>query len=138
MVNLSNHLANSLFHENTEIVLECTRVLGNLTRRPLVIQSLNQNRIDEALLLILLQSNQLEIVSSVAGVIVNFSSHTEGRKQLLQVNKSMQDIAVNSIYYGGIIMKLANMLRKLSMRDILIALLLNQVSAENYGDEEVD
>lgn len=117
-------------------------MLGNLTRRPIVIQSLMNNRIDEALLLILLQHSHSEIVSSVAGVIVNFSSHPEGRKQLLQIpaltsKGGHANIAQNSIYYGGIIMKMSNMLRKLSMRDNLIALLLSQVSDPFFSSSVV-
>ena len=131
LVTLSSHLSPCLFHDNMEIVLECTRVLGNLTRRPNVILSLIQHRIDEALLLLLLQHSHTEMVASVAGVVVNFSSHSEGRKQLLQLqhaSTSGSSIAQNSVYYGGILMKFASRLRKLSMRDINIALLLSQVN----------
>ncbi len=49
---LSSPLSNSLFHENSEILLETSRVLGNLTRRSVVIQSLIKTRMDEALLLL--------------------------------------------------------------------------------------
>lgn len=124
LVTLSTHLSNSLFHENTEIVLETSRVLGNLTRRTIVIQSLIKNRMDEALLLLLLQHVQPDIVSSVAGVIVNFSSHSDGRKRLLQ---DTSVLAKSSVYTNGIVMKIAGLLRRLTMQDILIALLLSQV-----------
>ncbi len=124
VVTLSSPLSNSLFHENSEIVLETSRVLGNLTRRSVVIQSLIKTRMDEALLLLLLQHVQPDVVSSVAGVIVNFSSHSDGRKRLLQ---DTGDMSTSSIYNQGILMKISGLLRKLTMQDVLIALLLTQV-----------
>ncbi len=124
LVTLSSHLSNSLFHENSEIVLETCRVLGNLTRRSVVIQSLIKTRMDEALLLLLLQHVQPDVVSSVAGVIVNFSSHSDGRKRLLQ---DTGDMSTSSIYNQCILMKISGLLRKLTMQDVLIALLLTQV-----------
>ncbi len=121
LVTLSSHLSNSLFHENSEIVLETCRVLGNLTRRSVVIQSLIKTRMDEALLLLLLQHVQPDVVSSVAGVIVNFSSHSDGRKRLLQ---DTGDMSTSSIYNQCIWMKISGLLRKLTIQDVLIALLL--------------
>jgi hypothetical protein len=124
LLTLSTHLSQSLFHENSEIVLETCRVLGNLTRRPNVIVNLIHHRIDEALLLLLLQHVQPTIVSAVAGVVVNFSSHAEGRQRLLQ---DANQVAGSSVYATGVVMALTSRLRKLTMRDVLIAVLLSQV-----------
>jgi hypothetical protein len=49
LVSLTKRLANSLFHENDEVVLEASRALGNLTRSPVALVSLRQSRTDEAL-----------------------------------------------------------------------------------------
>jgi hypothetical protein len=81
---------------------------------------------DEALLLLLLQHVQPEIVSSVAGVLVNFSSHSEGRQRLLLQLQDTRE-AGGSPQLNGIMMKMAGLLRKLTMQDILIALLVTQV-----------
>lgn len=108
-------VSDGLFHENTEIVLETGRVLGNLTRRPLVITTLVKRRIDEALLMLLTHINT-EVIAAIAGVFVNFSACQEGRLALLQRTQPVV-----------IVPHLSSMLRRLQLKDVQIAMLFTQV-----------
>ena len=64
-------------------VLEAARALGNLTRLPQVLASLNSARTDEALLLLLGHRDQ-EVVSAVAGALINLSANPDSRAMLVQ------------------------------------------------------
>lgn len=103
LTRLSVSLIDSIFHSNNEIVLEATRVLGNLTRRVAPIEALISRRVDEALLMIsqvminkLKASNpsnsfqsedpstiEYEIAQSCIGILVNFSALSDGRYKIL-------------------------------------------------------
>jgi hypothetical protein len=114
LVTIAIEVSQGLFHENNEIVLETARVLGNLTRRSQVIQLLYQKRIDRALWLLLSHIN-IEVISSVAGIFVNISACSEGRQLLLGKEAFMT------------IQQLSGILRKLTLKDTNIAILITQV-----------
>jgi hypothetical protein len=114
LIAIAQRVADGLFHENSEIVLETARVFGNLTRRSSVVQLLFRKRIDEALLLLLTHINT-DVISAVAGVFVNISAYAEGRMLLLQRDDP---------YF---VPHVSGMLRKLTMKDIPIAILLSQI-----------
>lgn len=114
LIAMAQRVADGLFHENTEIVLETARVFGNLTRRSSVVQLLFRKRIDEALLMLLTHINT-DVISAVAGVFVNISAYAEGRMLLLQRDDP---------YF---VPHVSSMLRKLTLKDIPIAILLTQI-----------
>lgn len=69
-------------HRNTEIQLESARVLGNLTR----IESVRRRLISTYgadLLVDLLKHEQWDVVTAVAGVMVNLSADGECKQELL-------------------------------------------------------
>lgn len=104
---LTRQLGHYLFHENSEIVLETARVLGNLTRREQVVSCLVQQRLHRALLL-LLQHAQTDVVSAVLGVLVNISSHSMGRSALLQALPNQQPL----------VEEVSGLLRRLSLAQL--------------------
>jgi hypothetical protein len=114
LIAIAQRVADGLFHENTEIVLETARVFGNLTRRSSVVQLLFRKRIDEALLMLLTHIST-DVISAVAGVFVNISAYAEGRVLLLQREDP---------YF---IPHVSGMLRKLTLKDVPIAILLTQI-----------
>eukprot|EP01036_Dinobryon_divergens_P034222 gene34222-44208_t len=111
---LSLHLSHCLFHENEEVVLETARVLGNLTRRKHVLDSIVANRTDEALILLLGHVN-IEIVSAVTGALVNMSADFDSRQSLLR-----PDVCMN------LMNSFTNILRKVSFKDISLSTLICQ------------
>lgn len=114
LVTFSGQLGFHLFHENNEIVLETIRVLGNLTRRRLVIDHLVLKKADAALYL-LLQHEDTEIISVVSGVFINFTAQSNGRLSLLKCgNEEIFEI-------------FASIIRRLSLRDHAIVTLICQV-----------
>lgn len=112
LVSLTKKLANSLFHENDEVVLEASRALGNLTRSPVALISLRQSRTDEALVLLLSHSN-MDIVTAVTGALINVSSGRASRRSLLSRINPM--------------VSLTNVLKRSSLKNISLSLLICQV-----------
>lgn len=123
LIAIAQRVADGLFHENTEIVLETARVFGNLTRRSSVVQLLFRKRIDEALLMLLTHIST-DVISAVAGVFVNISAYAEGRVLLLQREDP---------YF---IPHVSGMLRKLTLKDVPIAILLTQVCSLRMTDNQ--
>lgn len=110
---LSLHLSQCLFHENEELVLETVRALGNLTRRKAVLGALRENRMDEALVLLLGHSNRA-VTAAVTGSLINFSADVPSREALM---KQATNICI----------PLTSVLRKASLKDLDLSLLVCQV-----------
>jgi hypothetical protein len=90
---LATRLANCLFHENKEVVLESARALGNLTRNEQVIESLCSNRAAEALVL-LLDHPDLDVLVAVTGALVNISANSNSLSCLSESTQPAHSLAL--------------------------------------------
>lgn len=135
LIGLSTQLSNSLFHENSEVVLETLRVLGNLTRITRVIEVLLDQKIEKDFL-ILLQHTDSQILSAVIGIFINLSACSVGRKKLLetphhrqsQLKGSKNEGEKDDDVYLSLIQQFTAILRKLRLDDMSIGTLISQVS----------
>ncbi len=99
------------------LIRECSA--GNLTRRAKVLVSVTQNRTDEALVLLLSHSN-VEIVTAVTGTLVNLSADAGGKAALLRASSALLG-------------SFAQLLRRVSFRDIGLSTLICQVGCTTYS-----
>jgi len=90
---LATRLANCLFHDNKEVVLESARALGNLTRNEQVIESLCSNRAAEALVL-LLDHADFDILMAVTGALVNISANVDSLSCLSESSQPAMSLAL--------------------------------------------
>lgn len=111
-VSLTSQLSKCIFHENDEVVLEACRALGNLTRCSAALDSICKSRFIEALVL-LLQHDNIEIVSAITGTLINISGKKESRDAL--INDANPLIA------------LGHVLRRSSLRNLTLSTLVCQV-----------
>jgi hypothetical protein len=132
LISLSTNLFNCLFHENQEIVLETLRVLGNLTRIPIIITVLIEKRIEEAFFLLLQSHANSSIVSAIIGIFINMTASSQGRENLLFSTDKNDDTGEeqHSSTYVYLMQLFAMILRKLTLADIHIATLISQVVCE--------
>ena len=79
-----------------------------------MLQSVVRNRTDEALILLLRHGN-VDIVASVVGTLVNLSADPASKKSLLDASSNVFE-------------KFAELLRKISIRHVLLHTLMCQVS----------
>lgn len=131
---ISTNLSNCLFHENEEIVLETLRVLGNLTRISKIIEVVIEKRIEEAFLILLSSHANYQILSAIIGIFINFTANPVGRKSLLSSSPSSslkpRNNKVNNedlMTYSHLVQQFTMILRKLTMNDLHIAILISQV-----------
>eukprot|EP01040_Poterioochromonas_malhamensis_P008892 gene8892-9629_t len=143
LIGLSTQLSNSLFHENSEVVLETLRVLGNLTRITRVIEVLLDQKIEKDFL-ILLQHTDSQILSAVIGIFINLSACSVGRKKLLetphhrqsQLKGSKNEGEKDDDVYLSLIQQFTAILRKLRLDDMSIGTLISQALYNIYTSNE--
>ena len=111
---MSTRLANYLFHENPEVVLEAARALGNLTRCEAVVDALCSTRAAE-IMVMLLNSSDFDILLAVTGALVNVSSDSRSLGCLAESEKPAQS--------------LATVLRRSSFKNLQLSILVCQASA---------
>eukprot|EP01041_Mallomonas_annulata_P000468 gene468-876_t len=112
LVSISIRLAQCLFHDNEEIVLEAARAMGNLTRRIDVLRSLQTSLADEAFILLLNHSN-MDIVTAVTGALINQSAEPMCLGALLETGRPA--------------LALVSVLRRVSFKDLMLSTLICQV-----------
>lgn len=111
-VSLTNQLGKCIFHDNDEVVLEASRALGNLTRCSASLNCICKSRFIEALVL-LLQHENIDIVSAITGTLVNISGNKESREIL--INRANPLLALGQV------------LRRSSLRNLKVSTLVCQV-----------
>ena len=109
---LTNQLGKCVFHDNDEVVLEASRALGNLTRCSASLNCICKSRFIEALVL-LLQHENVDIVSAITGTLVNISGNKESREVLINTANPL--------------LALGQVLRRSSLRNLKLSTLVCQV-----------
>jgi hypothetical protein len=126
LIGVSVQVTNFLFHDNSEIVAESLRALGNFTRVRSMVQRLCRIRGDEAIVLLLGHGNS-DVAAAAAGVLVNitgfFCFYDDALREGFAPDISLDPETPVKLSAAH----LTSILRKSSVSDILFLTLVLQV-----------
>lgn len=128
LISVTVQVTNFLFHDNTEIIAESLRALGNFTRVRCIVERLCRIRADEAIILLLGHQNS-DVSVAAAGVLVNISGFQAFFDDTLKSNFAFETSSEPVKLSAA---SLTAILRKSSISDFSFLTLVLQVSIFEY------